>query len=117
LGKSCRKKTCFVGEKNHLEKIQIGTGERQGCQIFLDAIYQNDENIPNDKIIPYGRIKFQMSRIYVQQHFLILRLHIGIFGTKINHLASLTSDAKVFQINRKSEEDMKRHNHARQDVS
>jgi hypothetical protein len=68
----------------------------QGCQIFLDTGYQNrgkDTKLPLNyqiaKNIPNGRNKIQ--RIYQPFPFQGAQTftQIGIFGLKINHLATL----------------------------
>jgi hypothetical protein len=72
---------------------------KQGCQILLDTIYQKGGNIPNDHKL------YQTSINYTKWPNNILNGHkiyrhfpyegtpnftkIGIFGLKINHLATL----------------------------
>jgi hypothetical protein len=77
------------------------TVQKQSCQIFLGATYQNGENVPNDhklyematKYIPEGRKIDQIAIKYTKIHIPLQNPpkynQIGILGLKICHLATL----------------------------
>jgi hypothetical protein len=107
-------KCCHPNSPNHIDpkNHRFKSDLDQGCQIFLDTIYQNWEKytkwpqhytnghkiyVPNGHKIYLlnGRIRiFQLGIIYVYPHFPFKGTpkftQIGILGLKIYHLATLT---------------------------
>jgi hypothetical protein len=59
----------------------------QGCQIFIDTIYQNGDNVTNchTVCIPNGHERYQND----QFKGLPKCTKTGVFGLKMNHLAAL----------------------------
>jgi hypothetical protein len=91
-----REKFCSIKFYSKLKYVNSNgrSDVKQGCQIFLGTIYQNGEKKPNYHKIYKTTIKLNGSKIdhKIYQHLPLQDppkfTQFGIFGLKINHLAT-----------------------------